>query len=65
MPAHAVHFFCHCCCATAEHSSLRAVACLQGYMNLLDFFGVYGTICKETGTAFRWALPLHRAVVSN
>ncbi|CAK0782935.1 hypothetical protein CVIRNUC_006130 [Coccomyxa viridis] len=25
-----------------------------GYMNLLDFFGVYGTICKETGAAFRY-----------
>ena len=33
---------------------------LQGYMNLLDFFGVYGTICKETGAAFRWALSLSR-----
>ena len=26
---------------------------LQGYMNLLDPFGVYGTLCKETGTKFR------------
>ena len=37
---------------------------LQGYMNLLDFFGVYGTICKETGAAFRWALPSNRDVAS-
>ena len=22
-------------------------------MNLLDFFAVYGTLCKETGTPFR------------
>ena len=26
---------------------------VQGYMNLLDFFAVYGTLCKETGTPFR------------
>lgn len=29
------------------------LACVQGYMNLLEFFAVYGTLCKETGTPFR------------
>lgn len=32
---------------------ILTLACVQGYMNLLDFFAVYGTLCKETGTPFR------------
>ena len=30
------------------------LACVQGYMNLMNFFAVYGTLCKETGTPFRY-----------
>ncbi|CAL5220375.1 g2379 [Coccomyxa viridis] len=39
----------------SKYQSGRLPAVIRvGYMNLLDFFAVYGTLCKETGTPFRY-----------